>query len=191
MKACAIALALIAMAAPTAFAQTAPAIGSSAEMSRLYEADQADRKSLFTADWAVVRKNDSERRARTKALLDAGALHSAEDYRQAAFVFQHGDAADDYLMAHTLAMIAVEKGDASALWIASASLDRFLHAIGRPQIYGTQYALPADKPEVTQEPYDRSLISDAIRRDLGVPDMAQQRQRMLDYLAEQKLSKKP
>jgi hypothetical protein len=54
-------------------------------------------------------------------------------------VFQHGRDADDYLLAHILAVQAVVKGDASSKWIAAATLDRYLQAIGHPQVFGTQY----------------------------------------------------
>ncbi len=52
---------------------------------------------------------------------------------------QHGDAADDYLLAHILAVEAIVKGDASSKWISAATLDRYLQAIGKSQIFGTQY----------------------------------------------------
>ena len=78
-------------------------------------------------------------RERVAALLAAGALHTADDYRKAAFVFQHGDRSDDYLLAHTLALVAVAKGDQGAAWIAAATLDRYLQSVRQPQIYGTQY----------------------------------------------------
>lgn len=189
MKVRAISLAFLALAATSAAAQTAPTVGSNAEMDRLYAADQSDRQSGFTIDWSVVGKRDQDRRMATKMLLDTGALHSAEDFRNAAFVFQHGGESNDYLMAHTLAIIAVGKGDASALWIASAAMDRFLQKIGQPQIYGTQYTAPdVTKPEMTQEPYERYLVSDAMRRELGVPSLEQQRLRLQDLQAQLKAS---
>lgn len=153
---------------------------SNPEMSRLFQADQADRQAgLGKIDWAVVGKADARRREATRALIAKGALHTGEDFEHAAFVFQHGGTAQDYLLAHTLAMIAVAKGDKGAIWIASATLDRYLQQIGQSQIYGTQYTV-RDKGEPTQEPYDRGLISDALRRQLGVPPLAtQEEQRKL------------
>lgn len=85
--------------------------------------------------------------------------------------------ADDYLLAHTLASLAVSRGDASATWIMTAALARYLHAIGQPQIYGTQFKWPA----ATQEPFDRELISDALRRELGVPSLAAQVEQQRDF----------
>ena len=111
-----------------------------AEMRTIFDDDQRARQGNLTdAQWAVVSKEDATRRARTRSLLDREQLHTSDDFREAAFVFQHGDNPDDYLLAHTLAMIAVAKGDPSALWIGTATLDRYLQSIHQPQIYGTQF----------------------------------------------------
>jgi hypothetical protein len=158
-------------------------VASNAEMRQLFDDDQRARRDftkLSNEQWAAVSKDDAVRRQRTHTLLMAGKLHTSEDFREAAFVFQHGDKPDDYLLAHTLAMIAVAKGDEGALWIATATLDRYLQSINRPQIYGTQFKnAPQDK--ITQEPYDESLIPDLIREELGVPDLAAQREQRKNF----------
>ena len=157
------------------------------EMAAIYAADQAARQQAPTAispdEWQVVARDDTERRARTRALLDAGQLHTGEDFRKAAFVFQHGGQPGDYLLAHTLALVAASKGDASATWIAAATLDRYLQSVGQPQIYGTQFLLPDGGAPATQAPYDRDLISDLVRRELGVPAMAAQQDQLEELLA--------
>ena len=173
--AAAVCLALLAAAAgaQTGAPATAP-LASNAEMLRMFAEDQKDRNGL-TVDWAVVRPRDEQRRAATKKLLADGALHTAEDFKAAAFVFQHGSEAADYLLAHSLAIVAVAKGDKSALFITSASLDRYLQKVGQKQIYGTQFLTPrAPDATITQEPYDRALISDALRSELHVPVTATQ-----------------
>lgn len=147
-----------------------PPPATNAEMNRLFDADQADRAHQ-PIDWTKVDPRDRYRRSRTQALLASGALRSGEDFEHAAFVFQHGALPGDFLLAHTLAMVAVAKGRPTANWIAAATLDRYLQTIGQKQVYGTQYRI--DGP-VTQEPYDRSLIPDALRAQLGVPTLAQQ-----------------
>ena len=142
-------------------------------MARIFDADQADRRDFGKIDWAVVGPADAARRTATKTLLDGGKLHTGEDFQKAAFVFQHGNGPDDYLLAHTLALVAVAKGHVEALWIASATLDRYLQSIGKPQVYGTQFSgQPGGK--FTQDPYDRALVSDALRSQLGVPSLAEQ-----------------
>jgi hypothetical protein len=148
---------------------------TNAEMTRIFEADQADRAPGGPAiDWAAVAPRDEARRARTLALVAAGALASGDDYWHAAFVLQHGGETDDYLLAHTFAVIAAARGRADATWIAAATLDRYLQKSGRPQIYGTQYNFSNETRAATLDPYDRALVSDALRQALGVPPQAQQ-----------------
>ena len=147
---------------------------TNAEMTAIFDADQADRSST-AIDWSLVGPRDHARAARTKTLLDDGALASADDYYHAAFVFQHGAEPNDYLLAHTLAMIAVARGRPDANWIAAATLDRYLQRIGQNQIFGTQFVF--GKSETTQDPYDRQLLSDAIRKAVGVPPIAAQEER--------------
>ena len=150
-----------------------PEDGSNPEMAALFAADQAARKDAAAIDWAVVGREDEQRRRRTRALLEAGALKTGTDFHNAAFVFQHGGEADDYLLAHALAMAAVARQRPDANWIAAATLDRYLQAIGRKQIFGTQYRSVPGEP-TTQEPYERSLVPEALRQALGVPLQAEQ-----------------
>lgn len=148
---------------------------SNPEMIRIFDQDQAARQDVTKIAWATVAREDEKRRQRTKQLLDAGKLRSGEDYYHAAFIFQHGGKPDDYLLAHTLATIAAAKGWRNAAWIAAATLDRYLQNVGQRQIYGTQYRNPPDAGP-TQEPYDKTLISDSLRTELGVPPLAEQEQ---------------
>lgn len=176
-----VAFLLLGAAQPSA-PPAAPA--TNAEMTAIFEADQADREhGGATIDWSVVTPRDEARRARTLALLNAGALHDGDDFWHAAFVFQHGSQPNDYLLAHTLALIAAARGRADATWIAAATLDRYLQNIGRPQIYGTQYHTRPGEP-ATQEPYDRALVSDALREALGVPAQAAQETRRAELDSE-------
>jgi hypothetical protein len=154
---------------------------SSPEMKQIFERDQKDRQAPpRKINWEVVDETDAQRREATRKLLADGKLHTGEDFERAAFVFQHGSSPDDYLVAHTLAMVAVARGQSSAIWISAATLDRYLNSIHQPQIYGTQFLTPNNAP-VTQEPYNRTLISDALRRQLGVPSLAAQQEQKKQY----------
>jgi hypothetical protein len=153
-----------------------------AEMAKIYGEDQKVRqspKTITKEDWVVIDKSDAERRQATRKLLAASQLHTGRDFTEAAFIFQHGGAPEDYLLAHTLAVIAVSKGDVTATWIAAATLDRYLQSIAQPQIYGTQY-ITKNVP-ATQKPYNRDLISDELRHQLGVPSQAMQQEQLKDY----------
>jgi hypothetical protein len=161
---------------------------SSPEMTAIYEADQKPRLGDMTKiDWKAVNAQDAERRDQVRLLLKNGKLHTGEDFEHAAFIFQHGGAPDDYLLAHTLAMIAVARGRVSALWIGAATLDRYLQNVGKPQIYGTQFKWNSKDQPTTQEPYDRALIADSLRRALGVPSQATQEEQRQKYDADRHL----
>ena len=154
---------------------------SNSEMQRIFEEDQKVRQpGVGKIDWAVVSKSDAARRTATAKLLEEGKLHTGEDFERAAFLFQHSDNPNDYLLAHTLAMVAVAHGRADALWIASATLDRYLQSIQHPQIYGTQF-LTKEKEPTTQEPYNRNLVSDSLRKYLNVPSQAAQEEQRKEY----------
>lgn len=144
------------------------------EMTAIFEADQADRKTTPHISRNQMRSSDTARRLRVKELMDSGALDSGDDYYHAAFIFQHGISADDILTAHILAMAAISRGKSSAAWIASATLDRYLQTIGRPQVLGTQFKMREDGA-VDQEPYLPMLIPDSLRRALNVPTVDEQK----------------
>jgi hypothetical protein len=163
---------------------------SNPEMTRLFDEDEAARQDVAHIDWKIVGPGDAVRREATRKLLDLGALRSGDDFWRAAYLFQHGDKAEDYLLAHGLAIIAATKGRRDAAWIAAASLDRYLQQIGQKQIYGTQYSTPRGSP-TTQEPYDRTIISDAMRVASGVPPQVMQEQQRKEMEAEMRPTASP
>jgi hypothetical protein len=144
-----------------------------AEIAAIFAADQADRRQSGNIDWSVVGPRDAARRARVRQMLDEGLLRAADDYYYAAMIFQHGEAPEDYLLAHAFAMAAQTAGRPDAAWIAAATFDRFLHNIGRAQIFGTQY-VGQPGAALTQGKFDSALIPDSLRRALGVPTLQQQ-----------------
>jgi hypothetical protein len=162
-----------------------PEWSDNAEMGRIYDADQAARQNPATIDWAILGPEDKARRQQVRALLDAGKLRSGTDFYRAAFIYQHGSRPDDFLLAHTLAVIAAARGRSDATWIASATLDRYLQSVGQKQIYGTQFTAPPGKT-TTQEPYDRTIVSDSLRSALGVPSIPDQEKQRQEFEAEAK-----
>ncbi len=162
---------------------------TSPAMTAIFDADQADRLDPAHINWKVVSLFDRARREQTQALLDSGSLSSGDDFYHAAFVFQHGDKPDDFMRAHALAMIAIARGRPDATWIGAATLDRYLQYSGRPQIYGTQFTRPAT--DFTQEPYQRGLLSDAIRKASNVPTLAAQEHQRTAWDRRMPLEKTP
>lgn len=157
-----------------------PVVPDNTDLAAFFAADQAARQAgtVITADTA---ERDAERRLVVRRMLDEGQVRSGADYYHAAFIFQHGNQPNDYLLAHALAVAAVARGRDDASWIAAATLDRYLQAIGQSQIYGTQFQIPNDGSGTTQGAYDRSLLPDSVRRDTGVPPLAAQAEQLRIY----------
>jgi len=153
-------------------------VTSSTDLHKLFLEDQAARERPLSKEEAIaLGHQDAVRRLMVRKLIDDDALHTAQDFEDAAFIFQHGMNADDYLLAHTLATIAVAKGNASALWIVTATLDRYLGKIGQSQIYGTQTHKTPSTPW-TQEPYNQTLIPSSMLKVLGVDSRTEQQKRV-------------
>lgn len=146
-----------------------------AELRKIFEADQGDRRSgmgLETAD------RDRERRRRVLELLAAGEVVDGPDHFHAAMVFQHGGSQESYRRARDLALRAVELGHRPGRWLAAAALDRLLVNRGQRQKYGTQYRtwggelmLVEVDPATTDEEraaWDVPPLADALGRAQGV-----------------------
>ena len=167
----------------------APAVENTAkpgdsEIHRLQVADQDDRHGIMSkskAEWEQMAKRDAERLKRAKEIYQAGGLVSASDYFDAALILQHSSVSDDYLLAHVLCTVSIAKeSTADARWLSAATLDRYLQSIQQKQIFGTQYQ-GDDKKGYTNEPYDATLLTDAIRKALDVPTTEQQKKDLANY----------
>lgn len=151
---------------------------SNQELAALFREDQAVRSEIEArGGWDAVRSDavfmekwrngDAKRLDRVAALLRDGVLRAGIDFYRAAFIFQHGSTADHYLRAHHLALVALALKFSEAGWIAAATIDRFLQATGRAQIYGTQSSSDRGRGA-----FDPKLVSDNERRLLSVPAVA-------------------
>jgi hypothetical protein len=149
------------------------------EIDVLYDEDQKDRDDDDAAPAntpeAIDRflARDARRRGRARELLDAGALKTGRDFEKAAFIFQHGTVPDDFLLAHVLAMVAMAKGNLHAKGIAVFTLDRYLQNIQRPIVLGPGWTKTDDQPW-TQAPFNRTLVPDSLRKELGIQTLEQQ-----------------
>lgn len=139
-----------------------------AELMALSRADQADRTSEI--DWDVVNQRDKERREKVGVMLAAGAVRTARDYYNAAMVFQHGDTADDYALAFSLATMArkLAPEHPAPKWLSAAAFDRYLLSRNMPQWYGTQSKTYSDG-RTELDPVDPKAVSEEQRVALGVP----------------------
>lgn len=133
------------------------------ELAALFASDQADRARIARDNPARLRREDAQRRARTRELLDAGALTTAQDYFHAAIIFQHGTDKQDYLLAHVLATLSAKMGRPDTHWLIGTTLDRYLLAAGEDQIFGSQRQRGASRN------FDRDLVPDQVQGLLEVP----------------------
>jgi hypothetical protein len=129
-------------------------------------------------DWTVVGPRDAARRKRVRELIEQGGARTGKDYERAAMVFQHGDTPEEILFAHVLAVTALGKGNAGARWLAAASLDRYLHRLKQPQVFGTQFTNNdvSTQDGWTMEPYNRELLAPSLLEANCVPDREHQAQ---------------
>jgi hypothetical protein len=164
----------------------APTTAAVSRVHQLEIEDQSENPGNISAT-EYYRHGDA-RRAEVRKLLEEGKITSGEDFSDAALIFQHGQTPEEFLFAHVLAVEALIRGGSADKWLAAATLDRYLQAVNRPQVFGTQYpgdksAGNAPKPQVdprvmniqrTQQPYDAKLLPDSVRQDFCVPDASQQ-----------------
>ena len=159
-----------------------PSNTPNAEMQEIFAADQAIRLDVERrGGWIAIKddkefqkrweEQDAKNLKRTRELLEKGALNAGIDYYQAAFIFQHSSKPEDFVKAHHLAVISISKGY-DARWISAATLDRFLQAVGRQQIYGTQYRTNEVGKHVRQ-PVELGIVNDAERAQLNVPALSE------------------
>ena len=154
-------------------AQMQPTIPTdNAKLTELYKVDQGARMAK-DIDWSKLTAEDAARRKQVRDMLDAGDVKTGLDYFHAALVFQHGDHAEDYLLAHVLAVTAISLGSPDARWLAAATLDRYLRSTNKEQIYGTQFQTVTGQPMI-QQPLATSLVSDSMRAAACVVPTAEQ-----------------
>jgi hypothetical protein len=201
----------LALSTACSAAQMSPAKPVISPMRSIYVQDQRDR-GVAMADngesakpgetappakdlsWDEIAKRDEERRKQVNSLLAEGKVVTGQDFHDAAFIFQHGQTTDDYLLAHILATEAVVLGYTNAKWIAAATLDRYLQMIGQKQVFGTQYGdtrfafymqhkADADVlqkmktiPSATTLEPNSTLLPATVRKDFCVPDVSEQQQ---------------
>jgi hypothetical protein len=173
-------------AIPVRTAARSGAVADNPELARIFRDDQADRQAgSDEINWAEVVPRDEERRGRVKKILDDGGAVTAADFFNAAMVFQHGNAVEDFRTANRLALRAVKLDPATphAKWLAAASKDRELMNLGKPQLYGTQFSKPNGG---AWELYDVDpSVTDEERAKWDVPPLAAARKRAADMNAAQ------
>ncbi|MBE1162516.1 hypothetical protein [Dyella acidiphila] len=154
--------------------QVAAAASSDHTLARLAAADQADREAgTNKIDWSVVGKRDAARREQVTQLLNSGEVRTAEDYFDAALIFQHGDTMQDAQLALALATVAarIDPANRDARVLAADAWDRVMTRAGKPQWYGTQYVRSKTTGKWELYPTEPDVITEAQRREIGLPTL--------------------
>jgi hypothetical protein len=143
-------------------------------LARIAAADQADRESgPNKIDWSVVGKRDAVRRGQVMQLLNSGEVRTAEDYFDAALIFQHGDTMEDAQLALALATVAsrIDPTNRDARVLAADAWDRVMTRAGKPQWYGTQYVRSKTTGKWELYPTEPGVITEAQRKAIGLPTL--------------------
>lgn len=145
------------------------------ELIELYRADQNDRKGEI--DWSVVSQNDRNREERVYELLDSNKVITANDYANAAMIFQHGKDTVASSMAVKLMKKNLELDPTANKWLYAAAVDRDKMYRDEPQIFGTQYRKLGDDEPWFLYKIDSTVVTDDERIAHGVETLAQQREK--------------
>ncbi len=139
------------------------------ELYNLFKEDQSDRKGGLAF---LDPYNDKLRLQQVQKLIDSNSLHHSDDFYHAAMIFQHGSKPEHFQMANKLALksAAMNPSNTNAKWLACAAEDRYLHNVGKPQVWGTQFRMVGSW---TIEPFDKVAKTDKERIENGVPTIEQ------------------
>ncbi|HUA78738.1 MAG TPA: hypothetical protein VL997_00080 [Dyella sp.] len=154
--------------------QVAAASSPDHALARVAAADQADRETgPNKIDWSVVGKRDAIRREQVMQLLNAGGIRTAEDYFDAALIFQHGDTMQDAQLALALATVAsrMDANNRDARVLAADAWDRVMTQAGKPQWYGTQFVRSKTTGKWELYPTEPGVITEAQRKAIGLPTL--------------------
>jgi len=148
-------------------------VPSNEELKKIITADQSDREAK-SIDWSAVDSRDRERATRVGQILKDGEIKTAEDFYNAAMIFQHGNSPDDIKLAFSLAIISAHLAPShpGPKWLAAAAWDRYMMWKKLPQWYGTQSQFFKETGKTSLYPILPDAVSDAERAEAQVPPLA-------------------
>jgi len=161
-------------------------IANNSELKKMYDEDQNDRKT-DNINWSIVSKKDRNRESRVYQLLDSNKVITANDYYNAAMIFQHGNDSVAYGMAVKLMKNALKLDSTINKWLLAAAIDRELMSREEPQIYGTQYRILEDQSMILYK-IDTTKVTDKERIEYGVRTLKEQKE-YVKNINKKKLSK--
>lgn len=139
--------------------------------------DEVKGRGLYAGLDPDYEERQAERVQRTREIVAAGGLETAEDYLYAALLLSTSSDTTELWMAEELGREAAQRGDGRGLRVAAEAVDKQLVLQGQPQRYGTQIQWSVDLGTFHLGLVD-PLTSDDDRREMGVPPMAELLQRV-------------
>jgi hypothetical protein len=140
---------------------------NNSRMEELFEQDQRDRKGFPDTElsWTEINQRDEARREEAIAALRRGELRTAQDFYIAAVIYHHGQTADHYHLATSLAWMAasIEPDNKTYLWLTASTWDRLMVSREKPQWYGTQPMIDEAGRIVGRYPIDERAVTDEER----------------------------
>lgn len=132
-----------------------------------------------------IREEDRACRARAAELLRLDRLKDTHSYDHAALIFQHGDEADDALVARELSLLACFL---KAVYVPMPAMaeDKYLLKVIGQQRFGCGHRVDAEGPPDLEAmaPEDAWAVTDALRLDFFVPPLALSRRHTAQQAAE-------
>jgi len=140
------------------------------ELAKIKDADQSDRTSdsLTSPDgFTTVQKKDLKRRKRVAEIFAEGCFSTAEDYYNAALVFQHGDVPEHFFQTFLWARKAAELGNPYARRLSALGADRYLVRLGKNQLFASQASKLKDSNCWCLQPVEPNFSDDIRKRTVG------------------------
>ncbi|MGB3467663.1 MAG: tetratricopeptide repeat protein [Cyclobacteriaceae bacterium] len=147
------------------------------ELSKMHEADQADRKGII--DWSVVSVRDSARLARVNQMVEEELIKTGRDHYHAAMIYQHGGDTTSSGMAVKMMRKAIEMDPSVNKWLLAAAIDRDLMYKNEPQIFGTQFRKDGEYEPWVRYTIDSTKVTDKERIEYGVESLEEQRLKVI------------
>ena len=135
----------------------------------IFQEDQADRNNQDFWDRLEYYANrDKDRQKQVNQLLAEDKIVDGEDCYYSAMIFHHSPHISDLEKAKTLAQKSIDKNFKPVKWLYAAITDRILVSEGKPQKFGTQYYLEANRKILFD--YDVTT-TDEDRAEYNVPPL--------------------
>jgi hypothetical protein len=151
------------------------------QLEDIYQADQSDRQKVYDSPQAVneLKQRDAMRKAMTLDMMSKGEVNTVLDLYRAAVIMLHGTDTKDFLTAHRLAVLSAVNGHRPARWLAASSLDRYLMAMGQPQVYGTQFEHNSEENKYQLRlPIEDNRLLSWEKKFLNVPPVSERLQQL-------------